>query len=154
MKLTKTRGFTLIEILVVIGIIAVLAAIVIVAINPSRQFAQARNTQRTSDVAAISNAIGQYMADHKGALPTGIDNTDRTIKSGSGSGIVDLCSLLYANYMTTGFPQDPNSNGGAPITDCSTYDSKYHVTAGTGAYSTTTVSAPLAELGQTISVTR
>ncbi len=65
-KINKQNGFTLIEILVVIGIIAVLAAIVIIAINPSKQFAQARNSQRTANVNAILNAVGQRMADNKG----------------------------------------------------------------------------------------
>src|SRR3989344_457694 len=62
----KREGFTLIEILVVIGIIAVLATIVIIAINPARQFAQARDTQRTSNLNTILNAIGQNIADNRG----------------------------------------------------------------------------------------
>ena len=64
----KQSGFTLIEILVVIGIIAVLAVIVLIAINPAKQFAQARNTQRTANVNAILNAIGQRVADNKGVF--------------------------------------------------------------------------------------
>ncbi len=61
-------GFTLIEILVVIGIIAILATIVIIAINPAKQFAQARNSQRTANVNAILNAVGQRIADNKGVF--------------------------------------------------------------------------------------
>ena len=86
----KRNGFTLIELLVVIGILAVLLAITLIAINPARQFSQANNTKRSSDVNAILNAVDQYAADHKGALPGNIPQAAAVI--GSGTGQVDLCT--------------------------------------------------------------
>lgn len=71
------KGFTLIELLVVIGIIGILAAIVLVAVNPGRQFANARDTQRRSDLLQITNAIYQFAAEHDGNLPD-TDNDDST----------------------------------------------------------------------------
>jgi len=56
------KGFTLIELLVVIGILAILLAITLIAINPARQFGQANDTKRRSDLTAILNALGQYSA--------------------------------------------------------------------------------------------
>ncbi len=145
----KKNGFTLIEILVVIGIIAILAAVVLIAINPSRQFSQANNSQRTSNVNAILNAIGQYMADNHGALPGTITTTATDIsKSG-----IDLCATLIPTYMSA-LPTDPKSslNGGS-VTDCTTsYDTTYKVSK--DANGRVTVTAPNAELSQTISVTR
>ncbi|OGE80055.1 MAG: hypothetical protein A2826_01045 [Candidatus Doudnabacteria bacterium RIFCSPHIGHO2_01_FULL_43_23] len=109
----KSAGFTLIEILVVIGIIAVLAAIVLIAINPARQFAQARDSQRDSNVNAILNAVGQYIADNKGIIdPLGIPSGDSDVPAQYGdisSTDVDLCDFFVPDYITA-LPVDPTTD--------------------------------------------
>jgi type IV pilus assembly protein PilA len=70
LNIKNNRGFTLIEMLVVIGIIAILAAVVLVAVNPLRQFASARDSQRRSDLYALTNAIYQFAVEHNGNLPS------------------------------------------------------------------------------------
>lgn len=114
-KIKKQQGFTLIEILVVIGIIAILAAVVLIAINPARQFAQARDSQRNSNLNTILNAVGQRMADNKGKFDgTGIDGkvcpvlplAATTIDNGGGGTGIDL-SCLVPTYMSA-LSKDPS----------------------------------------------
>lgn len=130
----KCSGFTLIEVLVVIGIVAVLAAIVIVAINPARQFAQARNSQRQANVAVLLNAIGQRLADNKGVFSGGTPNCPalsptvdyRIAKTGSsGSSDIDL-SCLTPTYIPSALPFDPSVSG-AYWTGATDYNTEYHV---------------------------
>jgi type IV pilus assembly protein PilA len=68
-----SKGFTLLEILLVVAIISVLAGIVIVAINPAKQLGDARNAQRRADVATILSAVYQYIIDHSGTVPATIN---------------------------------------------------------------------------------
>lgn len=147
MKNNQQSGFTLIEILVVIGMIALLATIVIIAINPARQFAQSRNSQRTSNVNSILNAIGQNIADNKGSLNCGVTITASSTNIAS-SGGVNLLPCLVPTYISSVLT-DPSTGSGNSTT---TYNTGYYVSQdATGRY---IVSAPAAELGQAISVTR
>lgn len=54
------RGFTLLELLIVISIIAILSVIVILVLNPSEMLKKARDSQRLADLNTIKTAIGLY----------------------------------------------------------------------------------------------
>lgn len=149
----EKRGFTLIEILLVIGMIAILATIVIVAVNPARQFAQSRNTQRVSNVNTILNAVHQYAVDNTGTLPTTIASstcatvaTNEICKTGAASctGLIDLSVLTNNETYLVSMPYDPSG--------ATTNGTGYRVAK--SANGRITVCAPSAELGVTISVTR
>ncbi len=152
------RGFTLIELLVVIGILAILLAITLIAINPARQFSQANNTQRSSDVNSILNAINQYMADNNGTPPTGITATAALITDSGVAGTVDLCAALVPTYMAD-LPLDPTTGTESPTGSICTdaladYSTGYNVSI-SASNSRLTVIAPDTELGiPDISVTR
>lgn len=130
------QGFTLIEILIVIGMLAVLATVVLVAINPLRQFAQARNSQRQANVSALLNAVGNRIADNRGIftdtmgscttpIPT---NAATLIKNGGG---YDLRPCLVPDYISE-LPYDPAVGTNQCTTDSCTgstegYDTGYTI---------------------------
>ena len=118
------KGFTLIELLVVIGILAILLAITLIAINPARQFGQANDTKRRSDINAILNAIGQYSASNSGTIPSEITTTPTDFSSTSA--LSTLCAKLVPTYIPA-LPVDPAGNNQAGVSDCAAtpWDTQY-----------------------------
>lgn len=102
-KQGRSRGFTLIEILIVIGMLAILATVVLVAINPLRQFAQARNSQRQANLSAILNAVGNRIADNRGVF--GGADADCKIPVEGSVFISDQAGALYADLRPCLVPE-------------------------------------------------
>jgi len=159
------KGFTLIELLVVIGILAVLLAITLVAINPAKQFSQANDTQRQSDVNAILNAVTQNMADNNGTPPDAITNVMTTIADDDGDPAtleVDICLDLVTEYLAA-LPVDPTDgdNGtvggeGQPVTDCAQagWNTEYRIMQSATDGRITVEADSEVNAGEVISVTR
>jgi type IV pilus assembly protein PilA len=115
------KGFTLLEVLLVVAIIAILAGIVIVALNPGKQLGDTRNSQRKADVNTILSAVYQYSIDNNGNLPASIPTivapadcsttaTNEVCKQGSASctGFVDLSVVALNQKYLTAIPTDPS----------------------------------------------
>jgi prepilin-type N-terminal cleavage/methylation domain-containing protein len=92
-------GFTLIEILVVIAILAIILTITLIAINPGRQFMLASDTRRKADLAELHKSIMQYYVDYK-SFPKTSQWTTLTC--------TDPIPSQFAPYMSA-LPCDPDT---------------------------------------------
>lgn len=86
----KDKGFSLVELLVVVAIIAILVTLVLIAINPLRVIREAQDARRRSDLQAIRTSLQLYYNDNQAFPPTGSLN------------------LLEPNYIRK-LPKDPSS---------------------------------------------
>lgn len=76
----QKKGFTLLELLIVIGILAILATAAVLVLNPAELLRQARDSTRASDLAGINSTLGLYLSTVTTPL---LDNRDIASATGS-----------------------------------------------------------------------
>lgn len=93
------RGFTLIELLIVIAILAVLATTVALVLNPAELLAQARDSQRFSDLKALESSLSLFIASV--SSPT-IGEGIRCTFTGSNWNGTLACTTVSTSTVVTG----------------------------------------------------
>lgn len=140
----KQLGFTLVELLIVIAVIAILAAVAFVAIDPATRFAEARNSQRWSDVTSILESVQQYVVDNKGTMPSGIASGETRVIGDGATGTCAACAAvaveadgdcaklstnLEPRYFAN-IPVDPDTGSDNNSQYYITLDAQNHITIG------------------------
>ena len=95
-------GFTLIELLIVIAILGILAAAVMIAINPNKRLQEARDATRLADNSQLSTSISEYFVTHGAYPPDLAISTETEFASDEGPNWIPGLENL---------PQDPNQAG-------------------------------------------
>lgn len=106
----KSKGFTLVELLVVISIIGLLSTLAVVSLGSARS--RARDARRISDIKQIQTALELHYADlgaypiEATAITLGVDNTTDTLTdSGFENGSSPTGGTVYMGNVPANFDQ-------------------------------------------------
>ena len=96
------KGFTLLELLIVIAILATLATIVVLVLNPAETLKKSRDTQRISDMSSLKSAIGLYATTVTPVYLAGAtDNTECQVGTNGWTGETATGLIYYSVDATS-----------------------------------------------------
>jgi prepilin-type N-terminal cleavage/methylation domain-containing protein len=114
------KGFTILEIILVITLISFLLGIVIISVNPNNILSEIRDNQREADALTIYQALEQYALKNN-AYPEVIKNMSnnssahicKTSATTCNSPKINLSSILIPNYLSKipEYSTDTNNSG-------------------------------------------
>jgi prepilin-type N-terminal cleavage/methylation domain-containing protein len=100
--MSTKRGFSLIELLIVIAIIAILAVVAFVSLDPLTRFQDARDSARFTDITAVLDGAKIAQVDNKGLYPTTVqeDTSGAPIVAGTVYMISSAATVVGCNDLT------------------------------------------------------
>ncbi len=107
----RESGFTLLELLIVVSIIAILSVALIFVLNPAETLKKSRDAQRISDLATLKNSLGIYTTSTTTPQLAGTSNT--ACKSGAAGGTYGAGSKIYYSLAGVGGITDATLDGGS-----------------------------------------
>lgn len=105
-RLSRCRGMSLIEMMIVIGIVAVLAAILTAVAQPALR--KARSAKCLSNLKQIGALMLQYANEHNGALATPGNSSDTNLAASWTTALGDYSVALKSDVLIC--PSDPDPN--------------------------------------------
>lgn len=112
MKINKNKGFTVIELIVVIAIIGIIAAIILVSLTAAKK--RGNDTGKVRSLVEIRSALQMFQTD-KGYYPSTLDFPQALI-NGKYINSVDVSTIIYRAILLNGTECQT-----AGLTTCNSY---------------------------------
>lgn len=106
--LSTASGFTLIELITVVGILGVLSAIILAVVNPIEQFNKSQDSKRKQDLAQVQRALEVYYNDFHRYPPVYQAANVNEISSDGTSSTAVAWGQTWSPYMDV-LPIDPKT---------------------------------------------
>ena len=152
------EGFTLIELIIVTGVIAAMAVTAFVALDPGQRLADGRNSTRWNDVNSLLTAVHSCLADgntETSCIGTLTDDNVYEVVSNATTGCDDVCTSVTSDTSCADIDTTLAAYlGSLPIDPSGAASGHTEYSISIDSNDIVTITACSAEESQTISVSR